>query len=83
MGKPKIEYKGVFENTKNLLEISWTKEQDLVKILGNEIMVPVNIMQSPVTFWEDLIQSVPNSNLVLDLFAGTGSVTEAALRQQK
>lgn len=79
-GNPEIEYRGVFRNEDDLLNLSWMSTDDFIMETVDDEPRKVNYRQSPVYFWKDLISSVKNCGLVVDLFAGTGSVTEAALR---
>lgn len=82
-GSPDIEYQGIFESRRNILSVPWTTPSEFLKMKVDSQKVTVNPTQKPVAFWNDLILSVKNCGLVIDAFAGTGSASEAAIRNHK
>lgn len=75
-GTPQIEYHGIFHSRAAELSCEWTAPSEYIK---NRAGQSLNSTQKPVKFFVDYIKSFKNAALVLDLFAGTGSASVAAL----
>ena len=74
-GKPIIDYSSsLFKNRENLISIPWDR-----RIKGTDGEV-VNTAQKPVALWTEFLKSI-KCDLVLDLFAGTGSLSVAAAQR--
>ena len=72
IGSPRISYTGLLESRSNLVDVPWTRGLKWENAL-------VNSCEKPVEFWTNFLES-GSFDLVLDLFAGTGSLSEAAVR---
>lgn len=79
-GFPFNAWTGIFADRAGDLTVPWTGKQEYIY---DDRRRAKNSTQKPLRLMVDMIRSLPNCDLVLDLYAGTGSASVAAALMEK
>jgi DNA modification methylase len=80
-GYPHNNWCGVFADRAGDLTVPWTGKQEYV--YNDDRRRAINPTQKPLRLLVDMVQSLPTCEMVIDLYAGTGSTSVAAALMEK